>query len=108
MGCHHLPSDTMTTKHADNMPVLAAGYDSTAATGGDVAMAKFDNGTYSLSAGTGGAWSGQGWTVLVNHTDNATPQEPVKVAVSGDGSVYAMTYNEQSTDNSSIVIFYDE
>lgn len=91
----NITSLSMACDSDDYMPVLAVGYDSTAGSGGDYALAKFDNNT-------------NVWEELLTATDAATPQEPVTVSVSSDGSVFALGFNNQAADNGSIVLFYDE
>ena len=78
----------------DSMPVLAVGYDSAA---GDFDLAKFDNSTTPPS-----------WEALFTSADGAmTAGDPVTVAASSDGSVFAVGYADAS-DNATIRIFYDE
>ena len=81
---------SMACDSQDYMPVHAVGYDSTATTGGEIALAKFDNGTNGVS---------NTWEKLDTYSDNATVMDPVTVAVSSDGTVFAVGYNEGYTDN---------
>jgi hypothetical protein len=85
----------------DSMPVLTVGYDST---NGDYALAKLDNTTSSKVSGYSGVWE-----ILVTGTAAAaTAGDPVTVAVSSDGSAFAVGYSATSGDNATIQIFYDE
>jgi len=91
----NITSLSMACDPDDSMPVLAVGYDSTISTGGDLALAKFDNNTDT-------------WEKLLNASNVGTVNDPVTVATSSDGSVFALGFNNIANDNASIVIFYDE
>jgi len=99
----------------DYMPVLAVGYDST---NGDIALAKFDNSTFTLDTnganyGSNYPSSSGSWEKLWECAACAEQMQPVTVSVSSDGSAYAVGYTEppvtgRTNDNASFVIFYDE
>ena len=88
-----------------------SGYDST---NGDFALAKFDNESNCALVNIGAAQNGVdgacgAWEELYTGTAAAaTAGDPVTVAVSSDGSAFAVGYAATSGDNASMIVFYDE